>query len=142
MKQKLIEQQWVDIVQPSMAQGTNITWWLLGIGLIILAGAGYYFLYYRRPRQQLARYIHSLQKQITTSRDRKIILYQLEYRLCAYLGIVTLAQRESLNTDWRSLVESVIDYRYQKKQPTTQQTREVLQQCLQLLNTSHQRHAE
>lgn len=142
MKQKLIDQQWVDIVQPGMAQGTHMTWTLLGLGLILFAGAGYYFLYYRRPRRQLTRYIHSLHKQISTARDRKFILYQLEYRLCIYLGIASLAQREGLNTDWQAVIESVIDHRYRKQQPSSKQTEKVLQQCLQLLNTDNHRHAE
>ena len=141
MKQKLIDEQWVDIVQPNIAQGSDLIGWLLAIALIIIAGAGFYFLYYRRPRQQLTRCIRALNHSAATSHDQKLILYQLEYRLCTYLGIATLAQRNRLNRDWQRLLGSLIRYRYQQRQPSVNQTRQLLQQCLQLLNTKPVRHA-
>ena len=142
MKQKLIDEQWVDIIQPSIAQGSDMFGWLFAIGLIIIAAAGFYFLYYRRPRQQLTRCIRALNQAVVTSHDQKLILSQLEYRLCSYLGIATLAQRNRLNRDWQTLLGSLLHYRYQTQQPTASQTRQVLQQCLQLLVTKHPRHAE
>ena len=142
MKQKLIDEQWVDIVQPNIAQGSDIIGWLFAIGLISIAGAGFYFLYYRRPRQQLTRCLRTLNHSVVTSHDQKLILYQLECRLCTYLGIATLAHRHRLSHDWQSLLGELLRYRYQSQQPTASQTRQVLQQCLQLLNSRHPRHAE
>ena len=141
MKQKLIDEQWVDIVQPNIVQGSDLIGWLLAIGLIIITGVGFYFLYYRRPRQQLTRCIRALIHSVATSRDQKLILYQLEYRLCSYLGITTLAQRNRLNSDWQTLLGSLVRYRYQQHQPTANQTRQLLQQCLQLLITKPVRYA-
>ena len=141
MQQTLIDQQWVDIVQPTAAQGSAILWWL-GMGLIVAACILYYFLHYRRPRQQLRRYIRTLNKRVAASKDYKFILYQLEHRLCPYHGITTLAERKMLSREWRTLMESLIGHRYQKQQPTSGQTREILQQCLHLLKTKTLAHAE
>jgi hypothetical protein len=142
MKQKLIDEQWVDIVQPGIPHGSGLSAWLFGIGLMLITGVAFYFLYYRRPRQRLSRYIRNLYQSAVTSHDQKLILYQLECRLCTYLGIATLAQRDSLSRDWQGLLGSLTHYRYQQLQPTATQTHEVLKQCLSLLNMKSHDHVE
>ena len=140
MQQKLIDEQWVDIVQPGVAPGSDLSGWLIGIAFGVMIGAGIYFLYYRQPRQQLRRFIHALQIRMSSSHDYKFALSQLEHRLCNYLGLATLAQRDRLSPDWQVLLESVVAHRYRKHQPSAEQTREVLQRCLQLLSTNRPVH--
>ena len=136
MKDKLIDQHWVDIVQPSVPNGPLMLWWLIGAGLCVIAALGFYFLYFKRSRQRLRRFVRTRQKLLATTSNNKLVLHQLECRLCTYLDIVTLAQRDTLTPEWQALLESLTHSRYQKDQPSASQTATLLSTCLQLLNTN------
>ena len=135
MPEKLIDRQWIDIVHPAAPVGSDLLLWLLIIGLIILAGILYYFLWYRHPRLQLRRLVYSLYINAETSTNRKLLMARLEQILCKYHGIVSLAQRTTLNQNWQITLDTLTRYRYQQKQPSLPQTVALLEHCLMLLRT-------
>lgn len=142
MPEKLIDRQWIDIVQPLAPPGNDLLVWVLFISLFVVVALLYYFLWYRQPRQQLRRHVYSLYKNAETSTNRKLLLARLEHALCRYHGIASLAQRTTLQQSWQTSLDTLTRYRYQKTQPTLPQTVDLLQHCLRLLRTKPSSDAE
>lgn len=142
MPEKLIDRQWIDIVQPLAPAGNDLLVWVLIISFIVLAGLLYYFLWFRHPRQQLRRQVYLLYKNAESASNRKLLLARLEHALCQYHGIASLAQRTTLQLSWQTSLDTLTHYRYQKTQPTLPQTVDLLQHCLRLLRTKPSSDAE
>jgi hypothetical protein len=131
MPDKLADTQWVDIVTTPPPQSDILLWWLFGIAIVFVIIIGL-LIWYRRPRQQLHQLVNKLTLQTATTHDYKQLLAQLERGLCRYLQLPYLSPATALPVDWHIFIKQMKQCRYQRQQPTLEQTQLLLQQVMSL----------
>jgi len=132
MPDKLIDRQWVDIVLPPPPEINMLLWSLLALAIVLLIATGI-TLWYRRPRQQMYRLIQSLSRHLSGTNDYKQLLAQLEQGLCQYYQLTYLSPSAALPVDWHAFFKQVTEHRYQRQQPSLDQTQALLQRAMTLL---------
>jgi len=133
MEQTLAQQQWVDIVVPAAPESDLYLWLLLaGLCSAVITSLAWWF-WYRRPRQRLHRCIRQLSRTLGGTDDCKSLLIQLESALCRFHDLPYLYPSQRVVQHWYKLFDQLTRIRYQKQQPSVEQTRQLLQQSRQLL---------
>ena len=132
-KSTLIENQWVDIVIPAPPDSHMLLWWSLAFVLLMIVSFSVYWIWQRRPGQQLRRTMKFLLGRSAIDIDPKNKLRQLEKALCQHYQAAQLSQIKLDNKNWSVFKHQLQQACYQAQDVDKQHALELIKQVQVLL---------
>lgn len=130
-KTELTDTPWLDILPPPAPLDHSLLFTLMVIGVVVLAVAGLYAVWQRRPRQRARRRLRRLLQQLDADQvNSKHALFELNRLLCNGLGLTRLGDFTASSSEhWQGFYQRLQQAQYQAAAPERAHARQLLNEA-------------